>query len=125
MPVILVGLGTLVLACLLAPLSPQVIPLAVALFLLGLGWNFCYVGGSSLLSDHLSPLERARTQGFNDLMIGLASSLGSFGSGLVFAAVGYGTMGLAGILVALVSFFLVLRWQLGRQRQALPQAWGK
>jgi MFS family permease len=125
MPVILVGLGTLILACLLAPLSPQVVPLAVALFLLGLGWNFCYVGGSSLLADHLSPLERARTQGFNDLLIGLASALGSFGSGLVFAAVGYGTMGLAGILVALVPLVLVARWKLGRPRQALPQASGK
>ena len=124
-PVILVGLGTLVLACLLAPLSPQVIPLAGALFLLGLGWNFCYVGGSSLLADHLSPLERAKTQGFNDLLIGLASALGSFGSGLIFAAVGYGTMGLAGILVALVPLALVARWQLGRQRLALPQAAGK
>ncbi len=46
-PVILSGAGTLVLACLLAPLSPQVLPLAVSLFLLGLGWNFCFVGGSA------------------------------------------------------------------------------
>jgi MFS family permease len=124
MPVILVGLGTLILACLLAPLSPQVIPLAGALFLLGLGWNFCYVGGSSLLSDHLSPLERARTQGFNDLLIGLASALGSFGSGLVFAAVGFGTMGLFGLLVALVPLVLVARWQIS-QRLAFSQASGK
>jgi MFS family permease len=58
-PVILTGVGTLILACLAAPLSPDVLPLAVALFLLGLGWNFCYVGGSSLLSDHLMPAEKA------------------------------------------------------------------
>ena len=32
-----------------------------SLFLLGLGWNFCFVGGSALLSDQLSPLERSRT----------------------------------------------------------------
>jgi MFS family permease len=116
-PVILTGIGTLILACLLAPLSPEVIPLAVSLFLLGLGWNFCFVGGSSLLSDHLSPLERARTQGFNDLLIGLASAVGSFGSGIVFASAGYGVMGTFGILVALIPFVLVLRWQLGRSRR--------
>jgi MFS family permease len=115
-PVILVGVWTLILACLLAPLSPQVLPLAVALFLLGLGWNFCYVGGSSLLADHLSPAERARMQGLNDLLIGLASALGSFGSGLVFAAVGYGSMALVGLAIAVIPLGLTLWWQAGSRR---------
>ena len=39
-PVILAGASTLLLACITAPLSPNVFPLAVSLFLLGLGWNF-------------------------------------------------------------------------------------
>ncbi|MDD2922867.1 MAG: MFS transporter, partial [Anaerolineales bacterium] len=64
--VIIVGSATLALACVAATLSPNVLPLGVALFLLGLGWNFCFVGGSTLLADQLSPAERARTQGFND-----------------------------------------------------------
>ena len=55
-PVIITGAATLVLACAAATLSPDVLPLGVALFLLGLGWNFCYVGGSTLLADQLSPL---------------------------------------------------------------------
>lgn len=42
-PVIVTGACALALACLWAPLSPQLLPLAGALFLLGLGWNFCYV----------------------------------------------------------------------------------
>ncbi|MBI4631014.1 MAG: MFS transporter [Chloroflexi bacterium] len=58
-PVIIVGAGTLILACLTAPLSPDILPVSVALFLLGLGWNFCYVGGSSLLADQLSPVWEA------------------------------------------------------------------
>ncbi len=110
-PVILIGAATLILACLTAPLSPDVLPLSVALFLLGLGWNFCYVGGSSLLSDQLSPDERSRTQGFNDLLIGLVSAAGSLGSGFVFAAVGYGMMGLVGAAAALIPLTLALWWQ--------------
>ena len=106
----------LILACLLAPLSPQVLPIAVSLFLLGLGWNFCFVGGSSLLSDRLSPLERAKTQGFNDTLIALASGTGSLGSGVVFAALGYRAMGFAGVLVALAPLALILWWQMGRPR---------
>jgi len=113
-PVILVGAATLILACLTAPLSPDLVPLGVALFLLGLGWNFCYVGGSSLLADQLSPEERSRTQGFNDLLIALVSAVGSFGSGVVFAAIGYGTMGLVGAAAAVIPLALVLWWQVTR-----------
>jgi MFS family permease len=114
-PVILSGAGTLLLACLLAPLSPDVVPLAVALFLLGLGWNFCYVGGSSLLSDYLAPEERSRVQGFNDLLIGLTSAASSLSSGLVFAAVGFTVMSMAGAIVAGALIILVFFWQLGQR----------
>lgn len=120
-PVILIGAGTLVLACLLAPLSPEVLPIVVALFLLGLGWNFCYVGGSSLLADQLSPAERARTQGFNDLLIALVSALGSLGSGVVFATLGYGAMGLVGAAAALIPLALTLWWQMGQRTVVVAQ----
>jgi len=105
------GGGVLILACLAATLSPQVLPLTVALFLLGLGWNLCYVGGSSLLSDQLSPAERARTQGFNDLLIGLASAVGSLGSGIVFATIGYNAMGLVGAATALIPLTTAALWR--------------
>ncbi|MCC7353993.1 MAG: MFS transporter [Anaerolineae bacterium] len=117
-PVIMMGAGTLVLACLAAPLSPDVLPISAALFLLGLGWNFCYVGGSSLLADQLSPAERTKTQGFNDLLMGLVSALGSLGSGVVFAAVGYGVMGFVGAVAALVPLGLTIRWQMRRHAAA-------
>lgn len=107
-PVIAIGAATLILACLAAPLSPQVLPIAVALFLLGLGWNFCYVGGSSLLADQLSPAERARTQGFNDLLIGLASAVASLLSGIVFATIGYGAMGLLGAALAVIPLLMAV-----------------
>ena len=109
-PVILTGASTLLLACIAAPLSPNVVPLAVALFLLGLGWNFCFVGGSTLLADQLSPLERSRTQGANDLLVGLASAVGSLGSGFVFAASNYTVIAIVAGVVALVPFLMSLLW---------------
>ena len=109
-PVILTGAATLLLACLTAPLSPDVLPLAASLFLLGLGWNFCFVGGSTLLADQLSPAERARTQGVNDLLVGLASAIGSLGSGLVFAATSYTVIALVAGILSLIPLALVLTW---------------
>lgn len=113
---ILIGSTILILACLAAPLSPDVLPLAVSLFLLGLGWNFCYVGGSSLLADHLMPLERARAQGFNDLLIGLVSASGGLGSGVVFAALGYGLIGMVGAVFAIVPAAMTTWWLLLQKR---------
>jgi MFS family permease len=109
-PVILIGAFTLLLSCITAPLSPNVFPLAVALFLLGLGWNFCFVGGSALLADQLSPLERSRTQGANDLLVGLASAIGSLGSGIVFAASGYTVIAIVSGVLALIPLLMTLYW---------------
>lgn len=118
-PVIATGSAVLAAAAVGSRFSPEFFPLALSLFLIGLGWNFCYVGGSSLLADQLSPAERARTQGFNDLLIGLASAAGSLGSGIVFAAVGFGAMGLVGAAVAL--FLLsVTAWSGAGRRAAEP-----
>jgi MFS family permease len=109
-PVILTGAFTLLLACIAAPLSPNVVPLAVALFLLGLGWNFCFVGGSTLLADQLSPVERSRTQGTNDLLVGLASAVGSLGSGIVFAMSNYMVIAIVSGVLALIPLLMSLIW---------------
>ncbi|MFN8414674.1 MAG: MFS transporter, partial [Anaerolineales bacterium] len=101
-PVILVGASTLILACLAATISPDVLPLGVALFLLGLGWNFCFVAGSALFADQLSQPERSRMQGFSDLLVGLSSAIGSLSSGLIFAAVGYNMMAYISALISII-----------------------
>ena len=109
-PILLIGSGTLILACLAATISPDVIPLGVALFLLGLGWNFCFVAGSALFADQLSQRERSRMQGFSDLLVGLSSAIGSLGSGLIFAAVGYNMMAYISAALALIPLAAVAVW---------------
>ena len=110
-PVIILGSAVLILSCLMAAPSVNLLPLAFALFLLGLGWNFAYVAGSTLLADQLSPGERAKTQGFNDLLLNLASGGSQVGSGVVYAAGGYGVMGMAAAAMAVVPLGLAVWWQ--------------
>ena len=117
-PVIILGSILLILSCLMAAPSANLLPLAVALFLLGLGWNFAYVAGSTLLADQLSPGERAKTQGFNDLMLNLASGASQIASGVVYAAGGFGVMGLAAAAMAVIPLGLAIWWQArGRRGQ--------
>lgn len=103
---ILVGGSVLTLSAILAPLSPDFMPLALALFLLGLGWNFCFIAGSSLLSNSLAAHERVRAQGFGETFVSIASGVASLGSAVLFA---YGgillvcAMGLAFTLIFMAS----------------------
>src|SRR5215207_1869343 len=106
--VILIGASTLLLSCIIAPISPDVLPLGISLFLLGLGWNFCFVGGSALLADQLSPLERSRTQGTSDLLVGLASAVISLSSGFIFVAAGYTVIAIIAGVLALVPLLMSL-----------------
>jgi len=108
-PLIGVGAVVLVVSCLLATVSTEVTPLAIALFLLGLGWNFCYVGGSTLLSDRLSQRERARVQSVNDFVLTSLAGAGSALSGVVFSSVGYAVMGYVSALVSLLLLAMSLQ----------------
>lgn len=117
-PTVAVGGLTLIAGSLAAPLSPHVLPLLVALFLLGLGWNLSFVAGSALLSDRLRPAERGRMQGLNDLsMSGIAASA-SLGGGLLFAAAGYGATGLIGAVASVLLPLLAVG--LGRKGRVHP-----
>ena len=118
-PVIIAGSVILVLSCLMAAPSTALAPLLASLFLLGLGWNFAYVAGSTLLTDQLSPTERAKTQGLNDLLLGLASAAASLGSGVIYSVSGYGALGVTAATAALLPLGLALWWHY-RGRLAPP-----
>ncbi len=106
--VIISGGVILIAASVMAPAVTAVAPLAVALFLLGLGWNFCFVGGSSLLADSLQANERGQAQGASDTLVSLASGLGNFSTGFIFAQWGIIANGAVGMTLALLLLAAVL-----------------
>jgi len=102
----------LLLSCLMAAPSIKLLPLTLALFLVELGWNFAYVAGSTLLADQLSPKERAKTQGFNDLLLNLCSGASQIGSGMVYAAGGFGIMAVTAAAMAAVPLGFAVWWHI-------------
>ena len=80
-----VGLGGVVLAasCILAPISRGTGLLMAALFLLGLGWSFCFLGGSSALSEGLAETQRGKIQGFTEALVSLSAGFASLGLSLI------------------------------------------
>ena len=61
----------------------------VGLALLGVGWNFGFIGATALVTQTHRPEERNRVQSFNDFLIFGSMAIGSFGSGKVLAVFGW------------------------------------
>lgn len=120
--VIIAGATVMFVACVMAAPSIQLVPLTIALFVLGLGWNFAYVAGSTLLADQLAPMERAKSQGFNDLVLNLSSGASQIGSGMIYAVGGYAIMALTAALVAVVPLALAIWWQTRGQSRNVVDA---
>ena len=106
---------TLLVAGLLAAAAPSasVIILGLALILLGLGWNFGLVSGSTVITDAVPLAFRARTQGTVDLVVALAAACGGVGSGLLVSATSFRTLA---VLSGVVALAVIPFAALGRPR---------
>ncbi|NEB04056.1 MFS transporter [Streptomyces sp. SID13726] len=94
---------TLLAAGVTAAAAPDdsVAVLALALALLGLGWNLGLVSGTAMITDAVPLATRARTQGMVDVSIAVSGTAGGLASGLVVSAAGYPVLALTGGILAL------------------------
>ncbi len=79
-----------------------------ALWMLGVGWSFGLIGGSSLLVDSIDQQIRVRVQGAADLMMSFCGGLAGFSSGFIRKAVGYHVLSNIGTLLAGVLLVVVM-----------------
>lgn len=109
-PVLAAGAGTLLLAGLVSATAPShsVELIALALGLLGLGWNLGLVAGTAMVTDAAPPATRARTQGSVDLVVSLAGAAGGMSSGVVVAATSYAVLSVAGGVLGLALLPLLI-----------------
>jgi MFS family permease len=107
---------TLLAAGIVAAGAPDdsVAAFAVALALLGLGWNLGLVTGTAIITDAVPLAGRARTQGLVDVSISIAGAAGGMASGLVVAVAGYPLLAIGGGILALVIVPAVVAAARGR-----------
>lgn len=91
-----------------------------SLVLLGLGWNFMFVGGSALLTECYEPSEKANAQGLHDLLVFCTTATSSFLSGLILKANGWNTLNYVALPV-LVVVSLAMVWLMWRRRAERPK----
>lgn len=93
--------AVLVLACVVATAAAHsTIVLAVAMVLLGLGWNGCLVSGSALLTHGVAAADRPSREGLGEAGMAVAAVVGGATSGLVMARWDYSTLALLGAVTA-------------------------
>jgi MFS family permease len=119
--VILAGIAIL-LACIGAALAgTALLNFWAALFLLGIGWNFMYVGGSALLTECHLPAERAKTQAANDFMVFCTMAVSSLSSGILLQKSGWHAVNF-GSIPFLVIAAGAASWLMWQRRAAVADA---
>jgi MFS family permease len=108
------------LACVAVGLSGQrVANFWWALVLLGVGWNFMYIGGTSLLTEAYRPAEKAKAQGLNEITIFTVQALSAFSSGVLVNTRGWEVLNYVGLaLIAIPAAALV--WLATARHRAAP-----
>jgi MFS family permease len=115
--IIMIG-GALTLGCVLVNVfqPPFFATFMVALALLGVGWNFMFVGGTTLLTTAYSPEERVRVQATHDFIVFGSVAITALTSGAVQATQGWAVLNLTVVPPLLIAFVVVL-WHFLARRQ--------
>jgi MFS family permease len=107
-------------ACIAVALSGvELMQFLLALLTLGVGWNFLYVGGTTLLTTAYRPEEKNKAQGAMDFCVFSTMALTSFASGALVTTKGWTWLNL-GSLPAVALIGLALIWLASVQRRAMP-----
>lgn len=120
--IMLAGVGAMLLYILLALTGTHFSNFAGALFLVGLGWNFLYIGGTSLLATTFHPAERGFAQAFNDMSVFVFTLFCSFAAGSLLNAFGWEKMNLLLLpwVLLLTVPLIMLAWHLSRKEKSHP-----
>lgn len=89
----------------------------VSLILLGLGWNFLFIGGTSLLPQVYRPEERFKVQAVNEFVVFGSQAIAALSAGWVVFALGWENLLLITLPIILFQFILIFR-SIGKQRAA-------
>ena len=113
-----IGLSLIVLSAIIAMSGISLWHFWIALTLLGVGWNFAFVGATTMVTQCHRPEERNKVQSFNDFLVFGSMAIGSFSSGKVLASFGWAVVNNIVFPVILTAAALLI-WQAMRPR---PQA---
>ena len=119
MRVIQVGLFFMVVCVMIGWGQPEFIHYWSSLIFLGIGWNFLFLGGTTLLTQSYRSSERFKAQAVNDFLVFGMQAVGSLSAGVLLANIGWnGVMSFALPMLVLLALVLIFS-AAGKKRASL------
>ena len=109
LPVIVTGAGFILVCVAVNQMGHGLWQFTTALMALGVGWNFMFVGGTSLLTGVIARPEQAKVQGFNDFLVFGSVALAALSGGIMHQNLGWEMLNYA-ILPGLAVSLLAIGW---------------
>ncbi|CAG9166195.1 MFS transporter [Cupriavidus respiraculi] len=114
---LMAGIALSALASVIALASTSLVAFYVALLCLGVGWNFMFVGGTTLLASSYRDAERARTQAVAEFSAAVLTACATLAAGQILHHFGWAAVNLAALPALALAFVVTLGWQ--RRARAL------
>ena len=89
--------------------EPTFINYFASLIFLGIGWNFLYISGTSLLVTTYNEQEKFKAQGFNDLIVFSATAIGSLSAGILISLLSWKIVNFMCIPFLIIILFVIFR----------------
>jgi len=117
--ILFTGMGLFIVSAVFATSGIEMLNFGAALIVLGVAWNFLFVGGTTLLTEAYQPSEKAKTQGINEFIVFASAATGSFASGGLFNFSGWDAVNY-GMGPFLAVTFVATLWY-ARTKRLQPQ----
>ncbi|MBO4122016.1 MFS transporter [Cupriavidus gilardii] len=114
---LMAGIGLSALSSVIALASTSLPAFYAALLCLGVGWNFMFVGGTTLLTSSYRDAERARTQAVAEFSTAVLTAVATLAAGQILHHYGWDAVNLAALPALAVALLITLGWQ--RRSRAL------
>jgi len=119
-PLIIAGLVLIAISVGFAVAGTSILMFWISMALLGLGWNFSFTAGSTLLIQAHTPGERAKTQGMVNFLIYGGAAIAALASGGLLHFLGWEWVNLVGLPLLAISMIVTIRFALTQNKSPQP-----
>ena len=108
-PIILLGCALLIISALINLFGQSYVHFFTSLVLLGIGWNFTFIGATQLVSLTYRPQEKGKVQGMNDFLVFTTAAIASLFAGQTVETIGWIWVNLISLPLIAVAMLLIAK----------------